>query len=176
MRVFLATAFVAGMAVQMIPMPGFAADLCEAVAVRDTPAVEASDSILRRGEKDTAITQYRVSKKTRKAVFCSHGGYCYPADGLKLLNCRIGAKDDHNDPDDTFYSVDVIRSKVPRGALRYDDLDNRLLEIGMCNACASNAADTYLKHPASRCGMTVKAALEGNPVATKALTDGNVCR
>jgi hypothetical protein len=156
--------------------PALAADICEAVAIRDVPAVEAADSIIKKGEKDTAITQYRVSKSTGKAVFCSHGGYCYPADGLRLLNCKVGAKDNYDDPDDTYYSVDVIRSKVPATTLRYDDLDNRLLQMGMCSACASNAANEYLRHPGSRCGRTVKSAIEGNPVATKALTEGDACQ
>jgi hypothetical protein len=138
--------------------------------------VEATDSILKKGEKDSAITQYRVSKKTGKAVFCSHGGYCYPADGVRLLNCKVGAKDNFDDPDDIYYRLDVIRSKVSASTLRYDDLDNRLVEIGMCSACASNAATEYLKHPSSRCARTVKLALEGNSVATKALTEGDACQ
>ena len=37
------------------------------------------------------------------------------------------------------YDVDVIRSKVPAATLRYDDVDNRLLEMSLCSACASNA-------------------------------------
>jgi hypothetical protein len=160
----------------VIAPPAFAADICEAVATRDIPAVEAPDSILKKGEKDSAITQYRVSKKTGKAVFCSHGGYCYPADGLRLLNCKVGTKDNYDDPEDIYYSVDVIRSKVPGATLRYDDLDNRLLQMGMCSACASNAATEYLKHPGSRCARIVKSALEGNPVATKALTEGDACQ
>lgn len=153
----------------------FAADICKAIALRDVPAVEAPDTILKKGDLDTAITQYRVSK-TGRASFCSHGGYCYPAAGLKLLNCKVGAKGDFDDPDDVFYEVDVIRSKVPPALLRYDDLDNKLLSMGMCSACASNAADTYLKRPNSPCGRTVRSALEGSPVATKALTDGNACQ
>lgn len=153
-----------------------AADICKAVALRDVPAVEAPDSILRKGEFDTAITQYRINKKTKLTSFCSHGGYCYPANGLKLLNCKVGAKDDYDDPDEVLYSVDVIRSKVPAAQLRYDDLDNRLLSMGLCSACASNAADTYIKRPTSACGRTVRAALEGNPGATKALTEGDACQ
>ena len=160
----------------IVASPAFSADICKAVASHDVPAVEAPDSVLRKGEIDTAITQYRIDKKTKLASFCSHGGYCYPAAGLKLLNCKIGAKDDYDDPDETFYSVDVIRSKVPAAQLRYEDLDNRLLSMGLCSACASIAADTYLKRPASACGRTVRSALEGNPGATKALSDGDACR
>ena len=152
-----------------------AADICEAVATRDVPAEESPDAVLKKGQKDEAITQYRVDKKTGRAVFCSHGGNCYAADALKLLNCKIGAKDKFDDPDDTFYSVDVDRSKVPAALLRYDDLDNRLLDMGMCSACASNAAEAYLQRPRSKCAKLVRSALEGDPAATRALTRGAGC-
>ena len=157
-------------------IPTSAADICKAVALRDVPAVEDPSSILRKGEQDGAITQYRVNRKTGKSSFCSHGGYCYPAYSLELLNCKVGAKDEYNDPEDVFYSVDVVRTKVPAALLRYDDLDNRLLDMGLCNACASSAADTYIRRPRSKCGRIVGAALEGNPEAAKALKDDDVCR
>ena len=158
-----------------VTAPARAADICEAIATRNVAAVEAPGSVIKKGEKDTAITQYNVSKKTGQGVFCSHGGYCYPADGLKLLNCKIGAKDSYNDPDEVSYGLDVIRSKNSSASLRYDDLDNQLLEMGMCSACASNAADTYIKRPGSPCGKTIKRALEGNPVAKKELANGDAC-
>jgi hypothetical protein len=55
-----------------------AADICTAVALRDVPAIEDSSSMLKKGQFDTAITQYRVNKRTGETSFCSHGGYCYP--------------------------------------------------------------------------------------------------
>ena len=58
--------------------PASAADICEAVALRDVPAEESPNSILRRGEIDGAVTQYQLNKKTGRSLFCSHGGYCYP--------------------------------------------------------------------------------------------------
>jgi hypothetical protein len=51
-----------------------AADICEAVALRDVPAKEDAKSILKRGEIDGAVTQYRVNKTTGDGVFRSHGG------------------------------------------------------------------------------------------------------
>ncbi|MCI4680595.1 hypothetical protein K9U39_18015 [Rhodoblastus acidophilus] len=162
-------------------MPAFAADICEAIVLRDVPAVEEPSSILRRGEHDTAITQYRVNKKTGMGSFCSHGGYCYPTDvlvdgqkveALRLTNCKVGKKDDFDDPDDVFYRVDVLRSKVSPRELRVDDVDNRLLEMGLCSACAGNAAHYYVEMPNSKCGRLVKATLEGNPAALRTLKDG----
>src|ERR1700741_1491484 len=76
-----------------------AADICEALALRDVPALDDPSSILKRGELDGAITQYRVNKRTGKSSFCSLGGYCYPThavenghtvEALKLTNCKVG--------------------------------------------------------------------------------------
>jgi hypothetical protein len=155
-----------------------AADICKAIALRDVPAIESPTSILTHGEYDTAITQYRVDKKTGVTSCCSHGGYCYPThvtatgqkvEALRLTNCKIGKRSSYNDPDEIIYDVDVIRSKVPAATLRYDDVDNRLLEMGLCSACASNAASLYLNKANSRCAQLTKRALEGNPIATEKL-------
>ena len=48
-------------------------------------------------------------------------------------------------------------------------LKNKLLEMGLCSACASNAAELYLKRPGSRCTRLTKRALEGDPDATKTI-------
>jgi hypothetical protein len=160
----------------------FAADICEAVALRDVPAKDNPESILKRGEIDGAVTQYRVNKKTGESVFCSHGGYCYPThitengkqvEALRLTNCRVGARDSYNDPDDVFYSIDVIREAIAPEALKVNDIDNRLQEIGVCSACAGDDAYLYVKAPASRCAAVVKEALEGNPQAVDTLNNDN---
>lgn len=43
------------------------------------PAIGAANSFIRKGDKDEAITQFRVNTKTGRTSYCSHGGYCYPA-------------------------------------------------------------------------------------------------
>lgn len=154
------------------------ADLCKALALRDVAAIERPDSILERGDYDTGITQYRVNKQTGVTSFCSHGGYCYPThvtikgkkiEALQLTNCKIGKAYDADDEEETLYSVDVVRSKNTPEALRVDDLDNKLIEMGLCNACAGNIAEFYVKQPSSRCAKLAKQALEGNPMAKKEL-------
>jgi hypothetical protein len=159
-------------------LPAAAADICEAIALRDVPALEDPTSILPAGKRDTAITQYRVNKKTGMASFCSHGGYCYPTqvfvdgqkvEALRLTNCKVGKKDGYNDPDDYFYAVDVIRSRISGEKLRRDDVDNRLLELGLCSACAGSAAHYYVFKPNSRCAKLVGGVLEGNPDALREL-------
>jgi hypothetical protein len=158
--------------------PASAADICQAIALRDLTAVDVPDAKLKKGERDEAVTQYRVNKKTGEATLCSHGGACFPVavtengqkvEALRLTNCKIGAMDPFDDPDETFYNLDVIRAKVPAAALRIDDVDNKLLEMGLCSACASNVAYLYVWQPASRCAKLTARALAGHPEAVKTL-------
>ena len=166
-----------------IPNQASAADICNAVALVDVPdwgdgvPADAGGSVLKRGQIDEAVTQYRVNRKTGDAVFCSHGGYCYPRyikkggqriEALRLTNCKIGAAEPSDpaiDGDDIFYDISVDRSKNSKETLRYDDIDNALLNIGMCSACASNAADLYINQPESSCGSLVANALAGDKAA-----------
>jgi hypothetical protein len=159
---------------------GQAADLCRAVAVRDVKAIDSPDFVLKRGDYDEAITQYRVNKKTGVASFCSHGGSCYPThvvengvkeEALHLTNCRIGKRDDFDDPEEVLYGLEVIRSAVSQTELKIDDLDNRLLQLGLCNACASNVAYLYVNKPQSRCAQVTRAALSGDRKALQTLMD-----
>jgi hypothetical protein len=163
-----------------------AADICEAVVLRNVRALENPTSMLLAGGVDTAITQYRVNKRTKEASFCSHGGYCYPThvtengtkvEALRLTNCKVGKRDPCDDPDEIFYAVDVVRTKVSPDRLRRDDVDNRLLGLGLCSTCAGNAAYLYVQKPRSKCGILVRETLEGNPDALKLLkADPEYCR
>jgi hypothetical protein len=157
-----------------------AADICRAVALRDVPSLDDPSSILKRGEYDEAITQYRVDKKTGETSFCSHGGFCYPThinenggpvEALQLTNCKIGKRDPYDDPDMVFYEVDVLRTGVTATELKIDDLDNKLLEMGLCSACAGNVAELYVKKPSSRCAQLTRRALGGDSDALKTLID-----
>jgi hypothetical protein len=160
--------------------PALAADICEAVALHDVPAIGNPAAILKAGEHDTAVTQYRVNKKTGETSFCSHGGSCYPITiiengaklvALRLTNCKIGARDPFEDPDEILYNVGPIAAKNPPKALRIDDLDNKFLAMGLCSACASNVADLVVNQPGSRCADLGRRALLGNADAVKALKE-----
>jgi hypothetical protein len=92
----------------LVATSALAADICEAIALRDVPALESPTDILREGQYDTAITQYRIDRNTGNASFCSHGGYCYPAslniagrriEALRLTNCKIGGPTSFQDSD-----------------------------------------------------------------------------
>ncbi|MDB5978356.1 MAG: hypothetical protein JWR07_5116 [Nevskia sp.] len=154
---------------------GTGSDLCRAVALARVPALEDPNSALKSGEVDEAVTQYQVDKRTGAGSFCSHGGYCYPRylqgkEVLQLQNCRIGKKFDDMDGME-LYAIVLDRSKNSAEDLQYNDVDNSLLRMGMCSACASNAAMFYLRKPQSQCGLLVKNALEGNPQAQQTLND-----
>jgi hypothetical protein len=153
-----------------------AADICNATALRDVPALEDPTSILKKGEIDDSITQFRVNKMTGETSFCSHGGYCYPThlqvggdklQALKMTNCSVGGQGTDDDQGFTSYEVIVNRSKIPPVQLRADDLDNRLRELGLCSACASNVASTSLGQIPD--AEVTRRALEGNPDALEIL-------
>ena len=176
-------AFAAGMLACLIlgsAGPVRAADICTAVAVRDVPALEDSSSVLKKGDLDTAVTQYRVNKQTGRTTLCSHGGYCYPMriavggdllEALRLTNCKVASQPSFDDGENLIYDLEPVRSKIPAPALRFDDLDNRFLQLGLCSACASNVAEWYIEQPESRCSKLARAALEGNPDATRQLQE-----
>jgi hypothetical protein len=64
----------------------------------------------------------------------------------------IRSRPQFTDEEMVSYGLDVIRSKVSPTALRQNDVEFKLLDLGMCNACADNAAAVYVKMAASRCG------------------------
>ena len=150
---------------------------CQAIVIDPVAAVENSDSILERDDILTGISQYRLNKRTGLAEFCSHGGYCYPADNVKvgnpvealhLLNCSIGPKKDEDD-DYEYFSLKLIRLiMTTESKLRHNLLD-QLGELGLCNACADNVANYINLQPNSRCAHLAKKALEGNQKATSTL-------
>lgn len=158
---------------------GRAADICEAVALRDVPALSNPDSILKKGSFDESITQFRVNKRTGETSFCSHGSYCYPThvmvgggkfQALRMTNCTVDAKGfEDPDEDDIIYGVSPVRSKIDPSRLRTDDLDNKFLSMGLCSACADNVAHFYVDKPQSQCAVLAKGALEGNPDAVEKL-------
>ncbi len=162
-----------------------AADICEAVALRDVSAIENPESVLHKGDVDTAVTQYRVDDKTGGDSICSHGGYCYPmharvggalVETLRLTNCKVSYKHPDDFDGETVYGLDVIRSKVPADTLRYNDVDDRLSSMRLCNACAHRAASLYLEKPRSSCATLVREALHGNRRAIgRLVADPNPC-
>jgi hypothetical protein len=106
-------------------------------------------------------------------MYCAHGGSCYPADGVQLTNCRVGALcKECSDKDTRFYDVDIIRSKFSVADLKTYDLANRLEQL-CADPCAWAGAYSYFHKPRSVCAQNVRAALEGDANAINTL--GRVC-
>ena len=157
-------------------------DLCQAIALRDLAAQPGNDdhppfSAVKRGDIYPGISQYNVSKETGLASICSHGGGCAPAqvfeggkkvDVFRLTNCKVG-KSDYQDDDEIFYKMVLDRSKVAPADLKRVDIDDKLIQLGLCSACADNLTEFFLKKPASRCGQLVGRALKGSARALDAL-------
>ena len=167
----------------MWAFPTLADDICEATALRDVPAIGVPGSSIRKGGKEGSITQFRVNKRTGETSYCSHGGYCYPTHvsvgddlllALKMTNCKPSSQSyaaNSYEPDLVTYGVDVIRSRIPPGDLRREDIKNRLLTMGLCSGCADNVAQYYTAAPKSQCAELARSALEGNPDSTRIMLE-----
>jgi hypothetical protein len=132
---------------------------------------------MQRGAVQTAITQLVRDTALNRTFFCSHGGSCYPThvyingepvEALRLDNCTVGAEVSRYD-DEIIYGLEVDRSRNSEADLRFDDVENALIELGLCMACADNAARHYVERPQGQCGTLVKQSLEGNPAARRRL-------
>jgi hypothetical protein len=160
--------------------PAWSNDLCKARVLQTVPAIEDPTSVLKRGSFQTAISVYRIDAATKRSMFCSHGGYCYPEKvqlnggdvlALQLVNCEIGSK-----PDVSYGSIDfeviVVRGAIPTQKMRESDVADKLSNMGLCLACASNAAAFYVRKPDSQCSNLVRGSLEDNPVTFSELKRG----
>ena len=155
------------------------ADVCKALALRDVPAIDDPQYIIKRGDYETGVSIYRIDKNTGEASFCQHGGLCYPTqiiengtkvEALRLTNCKIetGGYDIGEFVD---YSLKVIESTVTANEYKIDRLTRQLIEQGLCNGCAANIANLYVNQPASQCARLTQKALDGDPAALEQLKD-----
>jgi hypothetical protein len=138
--------------ISAVVTPSYAEYWCKAVALRDTQYNESPETLIRKGQVESFTTD-------NGADLCQHGGYCVKRRDFRLLDC-----DSHLNP---------IRTKANAGNVRYSDIDDTLLAMGLCSACAGNAAAWYTYRPSSPTGQLVKAALEGSPLAKRKLQEGD---
>ena len=134
----------------------------------------------RRGDKIEAITQY--VRRGKKYFICSHGGGCYSAfvtvngkatRSIRMDNCRVNFARSETSYGETIFYVDVDRRLNSPTKLRFNDVNDSLLNMGLCSACAGTAANAYVKRPSSPCGQLTRSALEGNPLARRKLISAN---
>jgi hypothetical protein len=171
MRASRLFSLLASLVAALFAMPLSAQTICTATVLHDVRAQEDSTAILRAGQKFDSITQFWKYANGR-TYFCQKGGYCYDGDtvengkvvpSMKLDNCTIDSSSADRDEDgNTLYYLDVSRAKADPITLRKYDIESRLVELGLCSACADNAATVYIEEPSSVCASTTRAALEGS--------------
>ena len=168
----------------------FAADICTARARVNAIDVDTEGErqpeqtdYIHQGDVIDAVTQYGINQKTGAGFICSHGGGCYSVrigsdglhgDDIDLMNCKVDFAKPNVSDGVEWHELIVIRSKNSPARLRQDDIEDRLLELGACTACASTMANTYIRKPKSKCGQFTKAVLEGNKDAVKQVSDGDM--
>ncbi len=70
--------------------------------------------------------------------------------------------------------INGVRSKE---GIKYEKTHDILINMGLCTACASNAAEQYVKKPNTNCAKLVKKALAGEKSAFNQLdSDRNICQ
>jgi hypothetical protein len=164
-------------------------DVCTIVALHGVASVESPTTMMEAGDQRVSITQYRIEISTRIASFCQHGGYCWPETvtingrsirAVKLTNCSVDRQHPSSFSDYIFYELVPDRSKIPEAVMRESDVAQRLIELGMCDACAHHAAAIYVRKPETECGKLTKSVLEGNPDALvalrKSMSSGTSCQ
>jgi hypothetical protein len=161
----------ASLVAALYAVPLSAQTVCTATVLHDVRAQEDSTAILRVGQKFDSIAQFWKYANGR-TYFCQKGGYCYDGDtvengkvvpSMKLDNCTIDSSSADRDEDgNTLYYLNVNRAKADPSSLRKYDIESRLVELGLCSACADNAATVYIEEPTSVCAITTRSALEGS--------------
>ena len=81
--------------------PAFSKE-CTATFKANASAIEDRDSIAKKGTVRTYATQYRVDTRTKDASVCFKGGYCYPANKIKL-SCAIDWNSGSSDEKEIIY-------------------------------------------------------------------------
>ena len=164
-------------------------ELCSGVVLRTTPVYGTYSSmdqetglVARAGTTVDGLVSLLLDTRTGLRRYCDlRGGGCYPVDAIRLLNCSVSRQARQSDPafgSDSIVIYDTVlnRSATNQTALRASDVEGTLIDrFGLCHACAGNAAYHYVREPNSACGRLVRAALEGDPVATKRLQGAEVC-
>lgn len=138
--------------------PAVAADMCRAVALRDTPAAESHESIWREG-------QSQMVTGPSGDQWCQHGGYCYSSKFLKLINCKIVAGP---------YGPEfvLVEGKNPAWVIASDKVDDELLAQGVATRAALPAARLYASgHASHRYLSLIRRAVGGDKTAVDTLNN-----
>ena len=148
------------------------ADECRGLVVKEippnTPEGGSPDAV----KQGTIINELHGNTGTKEGVpitYAVHGGYVYPADHIRLLNCTIQklSEQDIQKTEQEYAKLgltqeqdDILRYrlKLDNTAQNADDIliqavDDRLVQLGFSEADASRAAYAYVKAPSATCSQ-----------------------
>ncbi|WP_025885526.1 hypothetical protein [Asaia prunellae] len=149
--------------------PTFAfADDCKGVLLSSIPD---HPEYGKAGEIVEMLHEYEGKPDGTPLTYAVHGGGIYPADRVKILNCTISKT-----TSDPYYKLTLNDTAENAYDILYQKTTEKLLALGLCNACASGVAEEYLKKPNGACGIMAARALHGDTSAVDFLNDGSVCR
>lgn len=162
-------AFYKKIAIAMVTLspPVAFADDCKGVLLSKIPGHAEYGNA---GEIVEMLHEYEGKPDGTPLTYAVHGGGIYPADHIKILNCTISKT-----TTDPFYKLTLADTPENAYDILYQNTMDKLLALGLCNACASGVAEAYLKKPNGACGIMAARALHGDASAVDFLTDGSVC-
>ncbi|QCE33466.1 hypothetical protein FAI41_07705 [Acetobacteraceae bacterium] len=133
------------------------ADICEGVAI--TQFKDEGGNIVHKGDPIERFHGDTFDKKGNPITYAQHGGYVWPADKVKLLNCHV-EKTSKNGK----IEADIVLDDTPENQkeIKYQKAEAFLEdETGLCNAQSSNAARAYAYEPESKVGRMTMIFING---------------
>lgn len=143
------------------------ADECKGVVTQDIPDNSYD------GKAGTVIEQlheYEGKPDGTHLTYAVHGGGVYPADHIRILNCTI-----HKISTDPYYELKLNNTSENADDIIMQKAEAQLLQMGMDNADASNAAYAYAKSPDTACGKMAARAINGDQSAASLILSGGIC-
>lgn len=151
----------------------FADANCKAIVTKDIHSNMEGQYETKKGEVIEYINLYKISDTGIPESYAVHGGGIYPSDSVKLLNCHIAKLMEGTTikyrivlDDNAENSKEIIRSKI----------EDKLEELGMDHADASNASYAYINNPNSACGIATRDILNGSPGMVDVVVSGGICQ
>ncbi|MFB9941584.1 hypothetical protein [Gluconobacter oxydans] len=151
---------------------------CRAVLTRDIGSnTDHFDGIedTKKGSVVEYIHLQSINDDGSPQTFAVHGGGIYPADAVKLLNCHI---ERHKTSDGLGFKYDTYLDDTPDNAkeILRASVEDQLLDLGVDEADASNASESYISHDGTACAQAVKSILAGNREIASLITGSQVCQ
>lgn len=144
------------------------ADECRGVVIKDIPG---NDYDGKAGSIVEQLHSYEGKPDGTPLTYAVHGGSVYPADHIKILNCSI-----RKIATDPYYDLVLNNTSENADDIIMQKAQEKLSNMGIDNADASNAAYAYAKSPQSACGKMAARAIAGDTSASEFIMSAGVCQ